>query len=671
MRTGLRGWGNSFTLPLVCWSLEIREYFVDFKANSRNIALWVIVVLLIVTIFNIFHGNFRSEVKTLPLSEFIQRMDDKKVKTVVIQGNVIHGALDSGENFLTHIPHQYHTLIPDLREKVEKFDSKEPDPQPVSLLMVFLGLLPVLLLIGAWFFFFRQAQSSSGRAMGFGRSRARRSDPQKNRITFADVNGIDEAKQDLQEIVDFLKNPDRFRKIGGIIPKGVLLVGPPGTGKTLLARAVAGEAKAPFFSISGSDFVEMFVGVGASRVRDLFEQAKQNAPCIVFIDEIDAVGRHRGIGLGGGNDEREQTLNQLLVEMDGFDEKEEVIVIAATNRADVLDPALLRPGRFDRRVHIGLPDIRGREAILRGHMKRVRLAEDVDAMVIARGTPGFSGADLANLVNEAALLAASRLRKTVSMKEFEESKDKIIMGPERKSMVITDREKAITAYHEAGHAVVAFHLRGKADPIHKVTIIPRGNALGMVVRIPQVDHVSFSREHLMADIAIAMGGRIAEEKRYGPEAVTTGASCDFSTATEIARRMVTEWGMSSLVGPVSYAQRGRYDGGLELSDEVAKQIDHEVRKIVEDAYGTAEKIIKQNPGHLELVARYLIENETLTGEEVTELLTEGSIEKNVEKNSKEQNDAKKGASSKKKTSTSRKTKARALVSKEDALPQEG
>jgi cell division protease FtsH len=484
----------------------------------------------------------------------------------------------------------------------------------------------MLLLIGVWVFFMRQMQSGGGKAMGFGKSKAKLLNEAHGRVTFEDVAGIDEAKDDLQEIVEFLKDPGKFQKLGGRIPKGALLVGPPGTGKTLLARAIAGEANVPFFSISGSDFVEMFVGVGASRVRDMFEQAKSNAPCIIFIDEIDAVGRHRGAGLGGGNDEREQTLNQLLVEMDGFEANEGIILIAATNRPDVLDPALLRPGRFDRQVVVPNPDIIGRERILQVHMKKVPLAADVDARTIARGTPGFSGADLANLVNEAALLAARRNKRTVAMAEFEDAKDKVMMGAERRSMVMSDEERKLTAYHEGGHALVALNLEA-SDPIHKATIIPRGRALGMVMRLPERDQLSVTRAKLKADLAVAMGGRIAEEVIFGHEKVTSGASSDIQMATNMAKAMVTQFGMSDELGPLAYGDNEQevflghsVTRTQNTSDETQSKIDSETRKFVDEGYKKAESIIRENIDDLHIIANGLLEYETLSGDEIEALL---------------------------------------------------
>ena len=512
-----------------------------------------------------------------------------------------------------------------------------------SLLNVILSWFPMLLLIGVWLFFMRQMQSGSGKALGFGRSKAKMLDEKTGKITFKDVAGIDESKNELEEVIEFLKDPSKFQRLGGKIPKGVLLIGPPGCGKTLLARAVAGEAGVPFFSISGSDFVEMFVGVGASRVRDMFEQGKKNAPCIIFVDEIDAVGRHRGAGLGGGNDEREQTLNQLLVEMDGFESNEGVIIVAAINRPDVLDPALLRPGRFDRQVVVPNPDILGREKILKVHLRKVPLAPNVDSKIIARGTPGFSGADLANLVNEGALLAARRNKRFVTMQEMEDAKDKVLMGIERKSMVMKDEEKKLTAYHEAGHAIVAIHSK-ESDPVHKATIIPRGRALGMVMRLPESDRISMSKIKLKADLAVAMGGRIAEEIIFGPSKVTTGASSDISMATNIARKMVTEWGMSDKLGPLAYGENEQeiflghsVTQKKNISESTAQEIDKEIRKIVDESYKKARSIIKKNINQLHKLAKGLLHYETLTGDEIKDVIKGKKIKKSNIKNTKKKN----------------------------------
>ena len=544
----------------------------------------------------------------------------------MISGDSITGKLADGRRFSSYAPPNDPTLINRLTERGVSITAKPDTSNAPTIWGILLSWFPMLLLIGVWVFFMRQMQSGGGKAMGFGKSKAKLLNEAHGRVTFEDVAGIDEAKDDLQEIVEFLKDPGKFQKLGGRIPKGALLVGPPGTGKTLLARAIAGEANVPFFSISGSDFVEMFVGVGASRVRDMFEQAKSNAPCIIFIDEIDAVGRHRGAGLGGGNDEREQTLNQLLVEMDGFEANEGIILIAATNRPDVLDPALLRPGRFDRQVVVPNPDIIGRERILQVHMKKVPLAADVDARTIARGTPGFSGADLANLVNEAALLAARRNKRTVAMAEFEDAKDKVMMGAERRSMVMSDEERKLTAYHEGGHALVALNLEA-SDPIHKATIIPRGRALGMVMRLPERDQLSVTRAKLKADLAVAMGGRIAEEVIFGHEKVTSGASSDIQMATNMAKAMVTQFGMSDELGPLAYGDNEQevflghsVTRTQNTSDETQSKIDSETRKFVDEGYKKAESIIRENIDDLHIIAKGLLEYETLSGDEIEALL---------------------------------------------------
>jgi len=517
-------------------------------------------------------------------------------------------------------------LVEKLTKRGVVIKAMPTDDNSPSLMQILISWFPMLLLIGVWIFFMRQMQGGGGKAMGFGKSRARMLNEKSGRVTFEDVAGIDESKTELEEVVEFLRDPQKFQRLGGKIPKGVLLVGPPGTGKTLLARAIAGEANVPFFTISGSDFVEMFVGVGASRVRDMFEQGKKNAPCIIFIDEIDAVGRHRGAGLGGGNDEREQTLNQLLVEMDGFETNEGVILIAATNRPDVLDPALLRPGRFDRQVVVPNPDILGREKILKVHMRKVPLAPDVDARVIGRGTPGFSGADLANLVNEAALMAARRNKRLVTMAEFEDAKDKVMMGAERRSMVMSEDEKKLTAYHEAGHAIVALHVP-KHDPLHKVTIIPRGRALGVTMSLPERDELSMSRVQLESKIAMAFGGRIAEKIVFGDENVTTGASNDIRQATGMARAMVTEFGFSEKLGPLRYSDNEEevflghsVAQKKNVSDATAKMIDEEVRRIVDTGMVTAERILTENRDDLESLAQALLEYESLSGEEIGALL---------------------------------------------------
>ncbi|MBO6562494.1 MAG: ATP-dependent zinc metalloprotease FtsH [Nisaea sp.] len=595
--------------------------------------MWIIVGVLLVALFNLFNSsNKTGSYPNFAFSDFLGAVEQGRVTDVVIQGNTIKGHFNDGRNFATYAPNDP-GLVDRLREGGVRISAAPPEEGMSGLLGILISWFPMLLFIGVWIFFMRQMQGGGGKAMGFGKSRARLLTEKVGRVTFDDVAGIDEAKTELEEIVEFLKDPQRFQRLGGKIPKGCLLVGPPGTGKTLLARAIAGEANVPFFTISGSDFVEMFVGVGASRVRDMFEQGKKNAPCIIFIDEIDAVGRHRGAGLGGGNDEREQTLNQLLVEMDGFEANEGVILIAATNRPDVLDPALLRPGRFDRQVVVPNPDILGRERILKVHMRKVPLGPDVDAKVIARGTPGFSGADLANLVNEAALLAARKGKRVVGMAEFEEAKDKVMMGSERRSMVMTDEEKALTAYHEAGHAVVALHCPD-SDPIHKATIIPRGRALGMVMRLPEGDRISLSRAKLYADLRVACGGRLAEEIIFGEERVTTGASSDIRMVSDMARRMVTEWGLSDKLGFLAYSQDQQevflghsVTQQKNVSDATAKVIDEEIRRIVDEAYSDARRILVDNHDELETLAKGLLEYETLSGDEIKALLAGESLHK--------------------------------------------
>ncbi len=594
---------------------------------TKNLALWVIIGLLLIALFNLFQNpSGRGTQSNLSYSDFLAEVDSGRVSDVTIQGKTINGHLTDGRSFSTYVPPEDPNLVASLRERGVTITAAPIDDSMPSLLGVLVSWFPMLLLIGVWIFFMRQMQSGGGKAMGFGKSRARLLTEKHGRVTFNDVAGIDEAKEELEEVVEFLKHPQKFQQVGGRIPKGVLLVGPPGTGKTLLARAIAGEANVPFFTISGSDFVEMFVGVGASRVRDMFEQAKKHAPCIVFIDEIDAVGRHRGAGLGGGNDEREQTLNQLLVEMDGFEANEGVILIAATNRPDVLDPALLRPGRFDRQVVVPNPDVLGRERILQVHMKKVRVGHDVDAKVIARGTPGFSGADLANIVNEAALLAARAGKRMVSMIDFEAAKDKVMMGAERRSMVMTEDEKKLTAYHEAGHALVGF-FSPASDPIHKATIIPRGRALGMVMRLPEGDRISVSREKLEADIAVAMGGRVAEELIFGHDKVTAGASSDIEQATKIARHMVTQWGMSDKLGPIAYGENQQevflghsVTQTKSVSEETAQLIDSEVRALVDGGYDKARTMIGDDIEKLRDLANALLEHETLTGDEIAAIL---------------------------------------------------
>ena len=591
---------------------------------SRNLAVWVIIIVLLVALYSVLGENTaRQTSNEIAYSVFLSEVESGGINDVAIKGSEISGHYkESQQQFYTRMPASDAALIPLLRGNDVTFHVEESDEGARSLFDILISWFPFLLLIGVWIFFMRQMQGGGGKAMGFGKSRAKLLTEKFGRVTFDDVAGIDEAKVELEEVVDFLRDPQKFQRLGGKIPKGCLLVGPPGTGKTLLARAIAGEANVPFFTISGSDFVEMFVGVGASRVRDMFEQGKKNSPCIIFIDEIDAVGRHRGAGLGGGNDEREQTLNQLLVEMDGFEANEGVILIAATNRPDVLDPALLRPGRFDRQVVVPNPDILGREKILKVHMRKVPLASDVIARTIARGTPGFSGADLANLVNEAALLAARKNRRVVTMQDLEDAKDKVMMGTERRSMVMSDEEKRLTAYHEAGHAVAAIHLP-VSDPIHKATIIPRGRSLGMVMRLPERDEYSIARDKLQANLIVAMGGRIAEEMTFGYDKVTTGAAGDIAQATLQARRMVTEWGMSDKLGPLRYNedQEEVFLGHSvartkNMSGATAKLIDEEVRRLVDEAYTDCEKILSKNQKQLIDVAEALLEYETLTGEEI-------------------------------------------------------
>jgi len=599
--------------------------------NSKNLILWVIIGLFVLALYNMFQtGSDHLEGQDLTYTDFIKAVENNRVAETMIKGNHVIGRFSDGKNFNVDVPNDPALVERLLKSNVDiKAASMESGNTWWSIL---LGWFPMLLLIGVWLFFLRQMQSGSNKTMGFGKSKAKLLTEQQGKITFADVAGVDEAKQEVEEVVDYLKDPRKFQKLGGQIPKGILLVGSPGTGKTLLARAIAGEASVPFFSISGSDFVEMFVGVGASRVRDMFEQGKKNAPCIIFIDEIDAVGRHRGSGMGGGNDEREQTLNQLLVEMDGFETNEGVILVSATNRPDVLDPALLRPGRFDRQVEVPLPDIKGRDAILKVHMAKVPLAGDVDCHVLARGTPCFSGADLKNLVNEAALVAARQDKRVVTMSDFEFAKDKIMMGAERRSMVMSDDEKKLTAYHEAGHALVGVLTEG-SDPIHKATIIPRGRALGMVMRLPERDKISISRQQLHADLAVAMGGRVAEELIFGYDKVTTGASSDISYATNMAKKMVESWGMSDKMGPIAYGDTdqnylGQSSGGRHgLSDQTSQAIDAEVRKFIDDAYIYATKCLKKNAKQLEDLAQNLLEYETLTGPEITDIINGKKIDR--------------------------------------------
>jgi len=598
---------------------------------TKNLALWVVIAIILVALYNLFGGMAGGGAQgDRPYSEFRKAVDAGEVNEVTIDGDTVTWKDQNTNEYTTTKPADDSTLVKDLISRGVRI-KVVPEHSQNTLLYALINWFPMLLLIGVWIFFMRQMQSGGGKAMGFGKSRARLLTEKTGRVTFEDVAGIDEAKQELQEIVEFLKDPQKFQRLGGKIPKGCLLVGPPGTGKTLLARAIAGEANVPFFTISGSDFVEMFVGVGASRVRDMFEQGKKNAPCIIFIDEIDAVGRHRGAGLGGGNDEREQTLNQLLVEMDGFEANEGVILIAATNRPDVLDPALLRPGRFDRQVVVPNPDINGREQILKVHMRKVPLAPDVDARVIARGTPGFSGADLANLVNEAALLAARAGRRVVTMVEFESAKDKVMMGTERRSMVMSEDEKKLTAYHEAGHALVGLNVP-KHDPLHKVTIIPRGRALGVTMSLPERDRYGMAKIELESKIAVMFGGRIAEELIFGPENVTTGASSDIQQATSMARRMVTEWGMSEKLGPIKYSDNEEevflghsVTQRKNVSDATAKLIDDEIRRLIDEGEGAARRILTEKLQDLHTIANALLEYETLSGEEVKALLRGDAI----------------------------------------------
>jgi cell division protease FtsH len=597
------------------------------NSNFRNLAIWVVIGLLLMALFNLFQNPGQSRRgNEIPYSDFLAGVDSGNVSEVTIAKHRISGAYRDKSNTFTTIAPEDPNLVERLSKKGVKITARPPEEDVPSILGVLVNWFPMLLLIGVWIFFMRQMQSGGGRAMGFGKSKAKLLTERHGRVTFEDVAGVDEAKSDLQEIVEFLRDPQKFQRLGGRIPRGALLVGPPGTGKTLIARAVAGEANVPFFTISGSDFVEMFVGVGASRVRDMFEQAKKNAPCIIFIDEIDAVGRHRGAGLGGGNDEREQTLNQLLVEMDGFEANEGIIIIAATNRPDVLDPALLRPGRFDRQIVVPNPDVGGREKILKVHMRKVPLAPDVDPRVIARGTPGFSGADLANLVNEAALLAARRNKRLVTQQEFEDSKDKVMMGAERRSMIMTEEEKLATAYHEGGHALVNILVPGN-DPLHKVTIIPRGRALGVTMSLPERDKLSYSKQWCEARIATMFGGRVAEQLIYGEHHLNTGASSDIMQATELARRMVTEWGMSERLGPLRYNENQQevflghaITQRQNMSEDTAKLIDEEIRRIVTEGEKRAREVLFANRDKLEAVTQALIEYETVTGEEVQGLM---------------------------------------------------
>jgi cell division protease FtsH len=588
----------------------------------KNLSLWMVIGVVLIALFNIFNQPLVSQSEVI-FSDFLDQVEEGKINEVMIRGDSLSGKYIDGLAFQTTAPPKDADLIKTLRMKNVRIVVVPPE-QTSWYMSILISWFPMLLLLGIWIFFMRQMQSGGGKAMSFGKSKARLLNDSKNKTTFKDVAGVDEAKEELHEIIEFLKEPQKFSKLGGKIPKGVLLVGPPGTGKTLLARAIAGEANVPFFSISGSDFVEMFVGVGASRVRDLFEQGKKNSPCLIFIDEIDAVGRHRGAGMGGGHDEREQTLNQLLVEMDGFENNEGVILIAATNRPDVLDPALLRPGRFDRQVEVGRPDVKGREGILKVHTATVPLTDEVDLKIIARGTPGFTGADLANLVNEAALLAARDDKKAVAMDDFEAAKDKVLMGVERRSMVISEKEKKTTAYHEAGHALVACLLPG-TDPLHKVTIIPRGRALGVTMQLPMDEQHTYDKKYLYNSLAILMGGRCAEEIFLGE--MTTGAGNDIERATEMARKMVCQWGMSEKMGPLTYGSKeeqvflGRdFSSQKNFSDQTAKLIDQEVKTLVMGGYDSATNLLNNNMAILENMAQALLERETLSGNEVRNII---------------------------------------------------
>lgn len=599
--------------------------------QGKQILIWSLIFILLILVYNLVQNNNLSKEKdNIAFSEFLNRVSEKRVNSVNIQGRTIEGVLSDGSSFSTYSA-DYPDLINLLSNNGVHIEVSPPETRMHSIFSIFISWFPMLLLIGVWVFFMRQMQGG-GKALGFGKSKAKLVSDKGFKVTFKDVAGIDEAKEELTEIVDFLRDPSKFQKLGGKIPKGCLLIGPPGTGKTLLAKAIAGEANVPFFNISGSDFVEMFVGVGASRVRDMFEQGKRNAPCLIFIDEIDAVGRHRGIGLGGGNDEREQTLNQMLVEMDGFESNEGVVIIAATNRPDVLDPALLRPGRFDRQITVSNPDIDGREKILLVHLKKIKHSSKILPRIIARGTPGFSGADLMNLVNESALLAARKGKKEVDMLDLEEAKDKVIMGVERRSMVMSDEQKKLTAYHEGGHALVGIY-NSASDPIHKATIIPRGRALGMVMRLPENDRFSLAREKMEADIAVAMAGRVAEEIIFGVDKVTSGASSDIKMATQMARAMVTEWGLSDIIGPVyhgssnedlySYSVR---NSAYEVSEHTSELIDQEVKNIINKGYSFAKEVLTKHIDQLHLIANALIEYETLTGQQIKDLLDNKPID---------------------------------------------
>ncbi|CAJ1892550.1 ATP-dependent zinc metalloprotease FtsH [Aeromonas veronii] len=597
---------------------------------AKNLILWLVIAVVLMSVFNSFSPSDTTS-RQLDYSSFVKEVTQEQIREVRMDGKVINGVKRTGERFTTIIPAPDPQLLNDMLNHNVKVMGEKPE-EPSLLTSIFISWFPMLLLIGVWVFFMRQMQGGGGKgAMSFGKSKARLMSEDQIKTTFADVAGCDEAKEEVKELVDYLRDPSKFQKLGGKIPTGVLLVGPPGTGKTLLAKAIAGEAKVPFFTISGSDFVEMFVGVGASRVRDMFEQAKKSSPCIIFIDEIDAVGRQRGAGLGGGHDEREQTLNQMLVEMDGFEGNEGIIVIAATNRPDVLDPALLRPGRFDRQVVVGLPDVRGREQILKVHMRKVPLADDVNPALIARGTPGFSGADLANLVNEAALFSARESRRVVSMAEFEKAKDKIMMGAERRSMVMKESEKEMTAYHEAGHAIIG-RLVPDHDPVYKVSIIPRGRALGVTMYLPEQDRWSHSKQHLESMISSLYGGRLAEELIYGAEKVSTGASNDIERATDIARKMVTQWGMSERLGPMLYAEE---DGEVflgrsmakakHMSDDTARVIDAEVKLVIDRNYARSKQILLDNMDVLHSMKDALMKYETIDAKQIDDLMARREV----------------------------------------------